>query len=403
MSEGQGSRREAPPRATERGARNVGMIARDGVGRVIGRGACAALAGAVALAACGGTGASRSAASGVPARAAQPAGGEEAGASALAGIASLPRPAHHDGLARALDSLLERASPAVGGVSLLVVRGDTVLYDRSHGAVAAGTAMPVASAAKWAGGALLAALADEGRLSFDDSVGRFLDAGSPMARSIRIGRLYSHTSGLPRTATCLADRSARLDPCAREILADGLVRRPGERFAYGGASMQVAARVAEVAGGGTWVRLFDERVARPLGMTATRWPGAMPHVAGGLVSSRDDYARLLRMLLDSGAFAGRRVLSPAAVAAMERDWRRGVAVEPPAPVRSFGYGIGMWIDRSDSTGRALELSSQGAFGFTPWIDRERALFGVLAVRHEGGPEAFELSTRVRAIVREMVR
>jgi CubicO group peptidase (beta-lactamase class C family) len=121
------------------------------------------------------------------------------------------------------------------------------------------------------------------------------------------------------------------------------------------------------------------------------------------VSSRDDYARLLRMLLDSGTFAGRRILSPAAVAAMEQDWRRGTAVEPPAPVRSFGYGIGMWIDRADSTGRALELSSQGAFGFTPWIDRERNLLGVLAVRYDGGPEGFETSRTVRAVVREMVR
>jgi CubicO group peptidase (beta-lactamase class C family) len=109
------------------------------------------------------------------------------------------------------------------------------------------------------------------------------------------------------------------------------------------------------------------------------------------------------MLLDSGTFAGRRVLSPAAVAAMEHDWRRGAAVEPPAPVRSFGYGIGMWIDRTDSAGRAVELSSQGAYGFTPWIDRERNLLGVLAVRYDGGAEAFETSRKVREIVRELAR
>jgi CubicO group peptidase (beta-lactamase class C family) len=108
------------------------------------------------------------------------------------------------------------------------------------------------------------------------------------------------------------------------------------------------------------------------------------------------------MLLDSGSFDGRRVLSPAAVAAMEHDWTRGAAVEPPA-LRSVGYGIGMWIDRTDSTGRALELSSQGAFGFTPWIDRERALLGVFAVRYEGGPEAGETSRRVREIVKAYVR
>lgn len=321
----------------------------------------------------------------------------------LAPVAAIPRPAHHDALARALDSLLERAAPAVGGVSVLVVRGDTVLYDRSIGAIGPRDAIPVASAAKWMGGALLASLADDGLLSFDDSLGRFLDAGSPIARGIRIGRLFSHTSGLPRTATCLADRRARLDPCAREIVEGGLVRRPGERFAYGGASMQVAARIAELAGGASWNALFDARIATPLGLEATTFPGAMPHVAGGLVSSRDDYARLLRMLLDSGAFAGRRVLSPAAIEAMERDWTRGTVPEPPVPVNNVGYGIGMWIQRADSAGRAVELSSQGAFGFTPWIDRERNLLGVVAMRYEGGAEGFETAARVRRMVRDAVR
>ena len=329
-------------------------------------------------------------------------------ASMLAGCASAAASqsitaAHHGALAQALDSILERAAPVVGGISLLVVRGDTVLYDRSIGDIGPRTAIPAASSAKWMGGALLAALADEGRLSFDDSLGKFVDWGSPMARGIRIGRLYSHTSGLPRMATCLADRAARLDPCAREIVEGGLVRRPGERFAYGGASMQVAARVAELAGGASWVELFETRIAGPLGLEATRWPGAMPHVAGGLVTSRDDYARLLRMLLDSGVLDGRRVLSAAAVAAMERDWTRGALPEPPVPVRSAGYGIGMWIVRADSSGRAVELSSPGAYGFTPWIDRERDLLGVLAMRYEGGPEGFQTAAAVRAVVREQVK
>ena len=321
----------------------------------------------------------------------------------LALALGLPATSSAQTLGAALDSILERAAPVVGGVSLLVVRGDSVLYDRSIGALAPHTAIPVASAAKWMGGALLATLVEEGRLSFDDSLGRFIDAGSAMARGIRIGRLYSHTSGFPRTAGCLADRRARLDPCAREIVEGGLVRRPGERFAYGGASMQVAARAAERAGGKPWVELFDERIARPLGLRETRWPGSMPHVAGGLVSSRDDYARLLRMLLDSGVLEGRRILSPATVAAMERDWSAGAVREPPVPVRSVGYGIGMWIDRVDSAGRAVELSSEGAFGFMPWIDRERRLLGVFAVKYEGGMEAFEAGRAIRRAVREMVR
>jgi hypothetical protein len=44
------------------------------------------------------------------------------------------------------------------------------------------------------------------------------------------------------------------------------------------------------------------------------------------------------------------------------------------------YGLGEWRERVDATGRAVEVSSQGAFGFSPWIDKERMLVGVLMLR-----------------------
>jgi uncharacterized protein (TIGR03437 family) len=43
------------------------------------------------------------------------------------------------------------------------------------------------------------------------------------------------------------------------------------------------------------------------------------------------------------------------------------------------YGIGNWLERS-SGGAVLENSSQGAFGFSPWLDYDRNLTGVLMVR-----------------------
>jgi hypothetical protein len=44
------------------------------------------------------------------------------------------------------------------------------------------------------------------------------------------------------------------------------------------------------------------------------------------------------------------------------------------------YGLGCWRDVVDSTtGRALLLTSPGAGGFLPWVNRTRAMVGVLAV------------------------
>jgi CubicO group peptidase (beta-lactamase class C family) len=47
--------------------------------------------------------------------------------------------------------------------------------------------------------------------------------------------------------------------------------KPGERFEYGGLAMQVAGRMAETATGKDWETFFQERIARPLGMTNTHF------------------------------------------------------------------------------------------------------------------------------------
>lgn len=51
--------------------------------------------------------------------------------------------------------------------------------------------------------------------------------------------------------------------------------------------------------------------------------------------------------------------------------------------------------------RATELSSQGALGFTPWIDVERKLGGVISVRSSFSqimPDYLELKNEIRRII-----
>ncbi len=67
---------------------------------------------------------------------------------------------------------------------------------------------------------------------------------------------------------------------------------------------------------------------------------------------------------------------------MERDQSRGAGSKAASPVRlraGTKYGLGEWLDRMDDAGQGIEISSPGAFGFCPWIDREHDLLGVLVV------------------------
>ncbi len=66
------------------------------------------------------------------------------------------------------------------------------------------------------------------------------------------------------------------------------------------------------------------------------------------------------------------------------------------------YGVGVWRERIDEASQQLrEASSQGALGFSPWIDVESNLAGVLSVQSSFSrvvPVYLELKKEIRRIV-----
>jgi CubicO group peptidase (beta-lactamase class C family) len=152
--------------------------------------------------------------------------------------------------------------------------------------------------------------------------------------------------------------------------------------------MMVGGRMAEIATGKDWNTLFQELIAKPLGMSSTYYEPMNPRVPGGARSNMDDYGKLLAMILNHGAHNGKQILAEKTLIEMRTDQSRGVpirqspnsvfaALDPEIP--KTRYGIGEWLDRMDDHGQGIEVSSTGAFGYTPWIDLKYDLAGVLLV------------------------
>lgn len=277
------------------------------------------------------------------------------------------------------------------GAGLVVLRADGELHRSTHGQLAADTVLPIASASKWLAVATILTLADEGLLDLDVPVGRYVkefDRDDKRALTLRL--CLSCTGGLPPQ---LSDRMRGWDMQRfAEAAADvGMRDNPRRSFAYGGLGFQVAAVAAERVTGKSWHELFAERIAAPLGLRHTKFgalqpiadePGtaALPWVAGGAVSTLDDYARFLRMLAADGRVGDRQVLAASSVQAMWRD-----QVPELVEVRAVGfdaddvrYGLGTWIERLEDGG--TRVSDPGAFGFTPWLDLDLGVAGVFAVQ-----------------------
>lgn len=323
----------------------------------------------------------------------------------------------------ALDDLLKQKSRKFGGIALVLVKDGEIIYDEGFSGLTSDAVIPIASASKWLSGAVIMALTDEGVLSLDDKASDYLDNYTGKHGEMTVRQLFSHTSGLPGhysssglpgSDDILSNKEITLAESVDMIGEVALLSDPGTQFYYGGLSMQVAGRMAEVASGKEWTDLFQEKVAGPLGMTETDYNGLgktnNPRVAGSIQTSAHQYARFLQMLLADGVFEGRQILSQDAVNELLKDQTCGVPIvsspwqqyeHPPPLAEEIRYGIGCWREVIDDTGAIKEASSQGAFGFSPWIDVDRNLAGVLAVKSRL-TEVMPVYLEMKEIIREII-
>ncbi|TXI47385.1 MAG: class A beta-lactamase-related serine hydrolase [Lysobacter sp.] len=286
---------------------------------------------------------------------------------------------------------------ALDGASLRVNKAGSVVYRRAFGNYSLSTQVPIASASKWVSALAIARIVEKGQMRWSDTVGQYFPGTDPSKRNITLEQLFSHTSGLPAgDESCMSNPLYTLATCANHILQKPLIGTPGQVFAYGGNSMQVAGRMAEIATGKAWDDIFIAEMTTPLRLTATDYATSStspnyvrntnPRIAGGVRSTLEDYGKIVDMVLANGCLdsgfpnncmPGRRFLTRATIEFMARDRTVGtVDISRPPTSTGYGYGLGQWIDPSSP----LIVSSPGAFGFTPWVDRNSQVAGVLLVQ-----------------------
>ncbi|RPD50688.1 serine hydrolase domain-containing protein [Paracnuella aquatica] len=300
----------------------------------------------------------------------------------------------------ALDAVFNQTYTAMagrgGGVTMVLQKGGQTIYSQSRGGFTENTPMLIASASKWYAGLVLMRLVHGGKLRLDDKVSQYIPSFGVDKKNITLLHCFAHTTGLPGNAETVTElmgnRRQSLAEMVEEIAAMPLVAAPGTQFNYGGLSMQVAGRVCEIVTGKSWNQLFETEVVRPLAMTATRYSGSrlgsLPRVAGGISSTAADALKLLEMLAGNGNFRGKQYLTPKEVDLMLAD-QTGSTTTGYSPFTKYvsgaassaavaRYAVGNWVIKD---GDIAINASPGAFGFTPWIDRQRGYYGVIAARN----------------------
>jgi hypothetical protein len=163
--------------------------------------------------------------------------------------------------------------------------------------------------------------------------------------------------------------------------------------------MHAAGSVAELAGGKSWDALFEERIAGPLNLQATRYvltSPTNPRIAGGCESTALEFARFMEMLRNDGGYNGQRILSRAAVTQMfTRQTAADVIIANTPLDGSADYGVGVWLDQRLPDGTLVGAQAAGARGFSAWVDFDDGMVGAFATDLTSGQNIRGLVNMIR--------
>ncbi|MEM6925726.1 MAG: serine hydrolase domain-containing protein [Myxococcota bacterium] len=312
-----------------------------------------------------------------------------------------------EALRGALADALPAAPDGVTGMTLWIVdRDGQRLVDLTVGDPQSGRRLAVASASKLVSSLVVLRTVAQTSLTLDTTVavglaseldGEGLPLGieEPLA-SVTLDQLGGFVSGLPGDTFCVRRPNLTLDDCTDEIVALAPVGPPGTTFDYGSTHQQLAGRIVELAQGADWATAFQRTLKSPLGLTDPDFVyvtlpqqaiGTHPLVAGGLRATMAEYATLLMLVLDRGRLpSGEPWIAEASIDRLfDNPWAGATMLTWPMDTYGFDYhyGFGTWLECPGPVPTCDVMSSPGAFGFTPWVDRARDYFGILAMESAG--------------------
>jgi CubicO group peptidase (beta-lactamase class C family) len=331
----------------------------------------------------------------------------------------------------------------ISGAVMLVADRDHVLHLSAVGVsdLSSGRRMKtddifwIASMSKPMTAVCIGMLADQGLLSFDDPVEKYLpefhgqwvvaDMTAEQrllvkaSRPITIRDLLTHTSGLGEYA--VTDPHWTLAEFVKVVAREPLRFQPGSRWGYSTAGFDTLGRIVEVVSGIPFAEFMQHRLFDPLGMAQTTfWPtqaesprlaheylrdyavgkleetpihylygGAVtdrmrPALGGaGLFSTAEDVARFYQMLLHGGELNGNRILKAATVAEMTRKQTGELLARPGMP---WGLGFCLIEDpvkmEANSTLTPGTFGHGGAFGTQSWDDPTRGIVYVFMIQRD---------------------
>jgi D-alanyl-D-alanine carboxypeptidase len=185
-------------------------------------------------------------------------------------------------LADPVDDFVKKqlAAAKVPGLSLAVIKDGTVVKVEGYGFADLEKRVPaqpdtvykIGSVSKQFIATGIMLLAQDGRLTLDDPIARYLKDAPPSWTPITIRHALTHTAGLVRESPSFAPTRIQSDAdLIAAAYALPLRFEPGQKWEYSNVGYFILADIIRVVSGRPWPEFMRERVFAPVEMTST-WP-----------------------------------------------------------------------------------------------------------------------------------
>jgi CubicO group peptidase (beta-lactamase class C family) len=310
-----------------------------------------------------------------------------------------------------LDDIITQQQKLLGKdfVVMLWKKDDTLVYKKELGDFNSKTQAPIASCSKWLTAALVMTFIDEGKLSLDDKITKWLPEFEKYGKNyITIRTCLSHMTGIksePISLLKLLERKkfSSLEDEVNSFAAKDIQANPGDEFRYSNIGLDIAGRVLEIISKKRFDVLARQRLFVPLQMRRTSFSsldGSAVNPSGGAYSSPDDYMHFLIMLMNKGVYQGNRILSEKAVNDMLTiQTTLGQIRYAPKAAEGYNYALGAWAAEAKD-GKATAVTSPGLFGSWPMIDYCRGYAYLFFVKDLLSEDKADAQMEIKAAIDE---
>jgi CubicO group peptidase (beta-lactamase class C family) len=273
-----------------------------------------------------------------------------------------------------LNEEVEGRQKQMGKDLVMMLWKDTLVYKKELGGFNSKTQAPLGNSSAWLTAALVMTLVDEGKISLDDKVGRYLPEFERYGKSYITLRLcLSHMTGIEdkNKGVFQKKKFGSLEDQVNSFAAREIRANAGEDFWFGNIGINIAGRVLEIVSKKRFDVLAKQKLFNPLAMRRTSFTtldASAVDPSDGAVSTPDDYLQFLIMMVSKGKYKGKQVISEESMEELIRiQPKEGQIKFAPEPANGFSYALGSWVVETKD-GKASVLACPNFSGIWPMVD-----------------------------------